>query len=150
LFASYAVALTVVPLFCAKLIKHHHGGHHKDNAHNLAEAEERAEESEEFDDTPRRDKRLSLGARFNVWFNRRFEGLLAAYDRLLAQALKRPVLTIVTLLCVFAASLLIYPLLGVAFFPRTEAGQFLVNLKAPSGTRLELTEQEVVKVENLI
>jgi hypothetical protein len=27
----------------------------------------------------------------------------------------------------------IYPLLGVAFFPRTDAGQFVINLKASSG-----------------
>ena len=35
---------------------------------------------------------------------------------------------------VFVASLVLYPLLGVAFFPRTDAGQFVINLKAPSGT----------------
>jgi multidrug efflux pump subunit AcrB len=51
---------------------------------------------------------------------------------------------------VFLASLLLYPLLGVAFFPRTEAGQFVLNLKAPSGTRLEVTSGEVQRVENLI
>src|SRR5215471_3856979 len=150
LFASYAVAMTVVPLFCAKLIKGHHGGHHPGEAHTSAEAEERAEESEEFDRRPRRNRRFSFGARFNSWFNRRFDGLLRYYDRLLGVALNRPVATIGGLLGVFAVSLLIYPLLGVAFFPRTEAGQFMINIKAQSGTRLELTEQEALKVENLI
>ncbi len=58
--------------------------------------------------------------------------------------------TIITLSGLFALSLLIYPLLGVAFFPRTEAGQFVINLKAPSGTRLEVTQEEVQKVEDLI
>src|SRR5215470_15794223 len=150
LFASYAVAMTVVPLFCAKLIKGHHGGHHPGEAHTPTEAEERAEESEEFDRRPRRNRRISFGARFNAWFNRRFEGLLGHYDRLLSVALNRPIATIVTLLGVFAASLPIYSLLGVAFFPRAEAGQFMINIKAQSGTRLELTQQEVLKVENLI
>src|SRR5205807_9171249 len=42
------------------------------------------------------------------------------------------------------------PLLGVSFFPRTDAGQFVVNLKAPSGTRLAISENEVNKVEQLI
>jgi multidrug efflux pump subunit AcrB len=38
----------------------------------------------------------------------------------------------------------------VSFFPRTDAGQFVVNLKAPTGTRLAVTESEVAKVEDLI
>jgi multidrug efflux pump subunit AcrB len=43
-----------------------------------------------------------------------------------------------------------FPLLGLSFFPRTDAGQFMINLKAPTGTRLAVTENEVAKVENLI
>ena len=51
---------------------------------------------------------------------------------------------------VFAASIALIPLVGVSFFPRTDAGQFVINLKAPSGTRLSVTEGEVAKVENLV
>ena len=54
------------------------------------------------------------------------------------------------MLVIFLASLLIYPLLGVAFFPRTEAGQFAINLKSPSGTRLNVTEKEVTQVEQIV
>ena len=36
------------------------------------------------------------------------------------------------------------------FFPRTDAGQFVINLKAPTGTRLEVTEQYVKRVEDII
>src|SRR5206468_8051017 len=50
----------------------------------------------------------------------------------------------------FAASLAIFPLLGLSFFPRTDAGQFVINLKAPTGTRLSVTENEVAKVEDVI
>jgi multidrug efflux pump subunit AcrB len=45
---------------------------------------------------------------------------------------------------------LLFPLLGLSFFPRTDAGQFVVNFKAPSGTRLDDTEQEVNRLEALI
>jgi HAE1 family hydrophobic/amphiphilic exporter-1 len=38
----------------------------------------------------------------------------------------------------------------VAFFPRTDAGQFTINMKVPTGTRIEVTEQYVKKVEDLI
>ena len=47
----------------------------------------------------------------------------------------------------FVASLGLFPLLGLSFFPRTDAGQFVINLKAPTGTRLAVTEGEVAKVE---
>ena len=136
LFASYMVALTVVPLFCAKLITTHHPG---------VLGPETSENA-----TPGGGRRFQLGARFNAWFSRRFERFLNSYDRLLAVVLNRPVATIVALSALFASSLLIYPWLGVAFFPRTEAGQFVINLKAPSGTRLEVTLEEVEHVEDLI
>ncbi len=48
------------------------------------------------------------------------------------------------------ASLALYPLLGVAFFPRTDPGQFVINLKAPAGTRLELTDQYCARIEQMI
>ena len=40
---------------------------------------------------------------------------------------------------VFLLSLALSPLLGVAYFPRTDPGQFVINVKAPTGTRIELT-----------
>jgi HAE1 family hydrophobic/amphiphilic exporter-1 len=41
-------------------------------------------------------------------------------------------------------------LLGLAFFPRTDAGQFTVNVKVPTGTRIEVTNEYVAKIEDLI
>jgi multidrug efflux pump subunit AcrB len=72
------------------------------------------------------------------------------YERTVRRAIARPGRTVAALSGVFLASLAIYPLIGVAFFPRTDAGQFTVNLKVPTGTRIELTEQYVAKVEDLI
>ncbi len=132
LFASYAVALTVVPLFCARFIKAA-SEHHVD--------EEWAEQHL---------KRQSFGSRFNVWFNRGFAAMLGGYDRLVRAALRRPIATLAGLMILFALTLALWPRLGLSFFPRTDAGQFVINLKAPSGTRLALTEGEVAKVENLI
>ena len=50
----------------------------------------------------------------------------------------------------FAASLLLFPHLELAFFPRTDAGQFVINVKAPSGTRLVETEKEIAHLEELV
>jgi multidrug efflux pump subunit AcrB len=47
-------------------------------------------------------------------------------------------------------SFVLIPALGLAYFPRTDPGQFVINLKAPTGTRIEVTEQEVAKVEALV
>ena len=91
-----------------------------------------------------------FGERFNAAFNRGFTRLLDLYERTSRRAIRRPALTVAVLVSVFLASLAIYPLLGVAFFPRTDAGQFSINLKVPTGTRIEVTEQYVAKVEDLI
>jgi multidrug efflux pump subunit AcrB len=123
LFASYFVAMTVVPLFCAKLIKGHGHG----------------------DQTGR-----SWIVRMNASFNAGFTKLLDTYEVAVGWALKRPRVTVATITGVFALSLLIYPFIGVAFFPRTDAAQFVINLKAASGTRLSITNDEVKKVEEII
>ena len=76
--------------------------------------------------------------------------MLDWYEALVRRALMRPALTVGVLMGAFVLSLGIYPLLGVAFFPRTDAGQFMINLKAPTGTRIESTEQYVAKIEDLV
>jgi multidrug efflux pump subunit AcrB len=136
LFASFAVAMTVVPLFCACFIKA--------PAHHGTPSSERQVEV----DRPKR--RWSLSDRFNIWFNNQFESLLKLYDRTVAVTLRRPVLTLGAFGVLFALALGFFPKLGFSFFPRTDAGQFVINLKAPSGTRLAVTEAEVAKVEKLI
>jgi len=127
LFASYFVAMTVVPLFCAKLMKKH-------------QADEEVGEG-------------TTGARFGSVarkFNLYFERMLGKYDRSLGIALARPVATVVGLVGVSLLSFSLYPLLGVAFFPRTDPGQFVINVKAPSGTRIELSEKYIQQVENIV
>src|SRR5664279_3065410 len=133
LFASFAVAMTVVPLFCARFIKApaHHGTPSEEQPVTVDHAK----------------RNWSLTDRFNIWFNARFEGFLKIYDKLVGATLRRPLIALGGFAAVFAASLALFPLLGVSFFPRTDAGQFVVNLKAPTGTRLAVTESEVAKVE---
>ncbi|HEX6906659.1 MAG TPA: efflux RND transporter permease subunit [Terriglobales bacterium] len=123
LFASYLVAMTVVPLFCAKLIRGPH----------LVEEHE----------TP--------GGGFGKivrGFNQYFDRVLGEYDRTLAKSLLKPAATTLGLAGVSIMCFALYPLLGVSFFPRTDPGQFVINLKAPSGTRIELTRDYIAQVEN--
>jgi multidrug efflux pump subunit AcrB len=118
--ASYFVAMTVVPLFSARFLKHEH------------------------------DSTGSFGARFNAAFNAGFHRMLAGYEASVKWVLKAPVITLSLFLAGFAASLLLYTRLGFSYFPRTDAGQFVVSFKAPSGTKLTVTEKEVAKAETLI
>ena len=129
LLASFVVAMTVIPLFCSKFLK---GVHHDSDPH-AAENGDR-----------------SLGSRFNSWFNRGFNRLLDFYERSVRRSLKRPALTLALLMGIFVASLAIYPFLGRAFFPQTDAGQFTLNIKVPTGSRLEVTDQYVARIEDLI
>ena len=48
------------------------------------------------------------------------------------------------------ASLGIYPFVGRAFFPQTDAGQFTINIKVPTGTRIEVTNEYVARIEDMI
>jgi HAE1 family hydrophobic/amphiphilic exporter-1 len=134
LFASYLVAMTVVPLFCAKLIK---GAQH--------DGEQQAGVSAAPDEV-----HASWSARFDEVFNGKFHQMLDWYEAKVDQALLQPWLVVGGILGAFLISLLIFPLLGVAFFPRSDAGQFVINFKAASGTRIEDTDRLVGKVEDLV
>ncbi|HEY1792137.1 MAG TPA: efflux RND transporter permease subunit [Opitutaceae bacterium] len=131
LFASYFVAMSVVPLFCAKFIR-------SDEVRHTGE------------DASASIRKGSWWRRFNDGFNGGFHRFLQGFDRAQVVAIGRPVATVVAIFGIFLASLGLVPLLGLAYFPRTDPGQFVVNLKAPPGTRIELTEKEVIKVENIV
>jgi len=130
IFASYIFALTVVPLYCAHFIR---PDAHTENAH--AEKEQQS---------------TSLGALSKIVyrFNLLFQRLLAYYEKYVTSALVRPGRTTAYLLGgIVLAVALIFPFAGRAYFPRTDPGQFLINLKAPTGTRLEVTDKYVARVE---
>jgi multidrug efflux pump subunit AcrB len=44
----------------------------------------------------------------------------------------------------------LFPFLGRAYFPRTDPGQFIIDVRMPSGTRLEVSDDYIAKVENVI
>ncbi|HEY6347561.1 MAG TPA: efflux RND transporter permease subunit [Bryobacteraceae bacterium] len=130
LFASYFVAMTVIPLFCSRYLRPRQP---RPSGRGFGA-----------------DSEASRGTRLHDRFDRGFTRLLDFYEASVRRAVTRPVLVVVILLLVFAGSVALYPYLGLAFFPRTDAGQFTVSLKAPTGSRIEITEQYVAKVEDLI
>ncbi len=145
LFASYFVAMTVVPLFCARLIKPH-----QEHADPEPRAEAQAEREPHLTPVAEAPAPKSWGARFNAAFNRRFTAMLDRYEGSLAVALLRPAGTVLGITGIFVLSLALYPLVGKAYFPRTDPSQFVIDVKAPTGTRLELTDKLVDQVEQIV
>ncbi|HEY3862688.1 MAG TPA: efflux RND transporter permease subunit [Verrucomicrobiae bacterium] len=132
LLASYVVAMSVVPLFCAKLMSAH-------QAHE-----------ELGDDPAERVRPKGWNRRFNAWFNGKFNRMLDRYEGFLKISLLRPIALVLGITGVFILSLGLYPFIGQAYFPRTDPSQFVISVKAPSGTRLELTDKLIGQVEDLV
>jgi multidrug efflux pump subunit AcrB len=152
LLASYVVAMTVIPLFCSRFLKqvHHAKGPGATPAAarpegSAAVVKAAGEDAGEIDGHSK-----SRWDRFNAGFNHHFGRLLDSYEYWVRRALVRPGWTVAIIAAIFLASFAVYPILGIAFFPRTDAGQFTVNMKAPTGTRIEDTDQYTDKVESLI
>ena len=127
IFASYIFAMTVVPLFCATFVRIQH------------------EEGGEHGRTP------SLFQRVVMQFNVRFQHLLEGYEVLAKRALVRPGFTTAVILGGVALVIAcLFPFLGRAYFPRTDPGQFVIDVRMPSGTRLEDSNGYIAKVEKII
>jgi HAE1 family hydrophobic/amphiphilic exporter-1 len=127
LFASYFDAVTVVPLFCAYFLKPAH---------------------EHIGGAPEAKK--SWGRRFHENFNAKFEKMLTVYEKYVRKTLERPREALLLFAIVFLLSFLLIPFIGVSFFPRSDAGQFVINVKAPTGTRIEVTNDYIKQVEDIV
>src|ERR1700678_2903192 len=138
LLASFVVAMTVIPLFCSRFLK------------AVPHIPESTNRGGGYDVEANKAADQSWLDRFNTHFNRHFNKLLDFYERSVRRALQRPGLTVALLSGLFVLSLAIYPLLGLAFLPKTDAGQFTISLKVPTGTRIEVTNEYIAKVEDLI
>jgi multidrug efflux pump subunit AcrB len=136
LFASYFVAMTVVPLFCAQFLK-------LQNPEHLAEADS-------GEATTLKGNQSGWAGRFNAGFNSAFNRMLGWYQVLVQRVLRVPATVLAGFFVAFGFSLLLFRGVGFAYFPQTDAGQFVITFKAPSGTRLIVTEREVANLEGLI
>ena len=127
IFASYFFAMTVVPLYCAKFIR-------------LKDESEHSEEA-----------KLSIFTRFERKFNGKFQAMLNWYEALAMRAMKRPGFTAAAILGgVLLVLAVTVPFIGRAYFPRTDPGQFVIDVRMPSGTRLEASNEYIARVETII
>lgn len=72
------------------------------------------------------------------------------YRRILDYALNHTRLIIIISVTVFFLSLLLFPFVGVSFFPKAGKTQFMINIEMPEGTSLDRTDEVAGFVENIL
>jgi Cation/multidrug efflux pump len=127
MMASYLDALTVAPVTMERLFRGYgHAGHGQS--------------------PPPARGLVALWKRLNL-----FDPFVAGYVRVLRWCLAHKALVIVAVAASFGGSLLLLaPRLATEFFPKVDAGQFILNVSAPEGMRVEKTEAIVTRIEELI
>jgi multidrug efflux pump subunit AcrB len=124
MMASFFVALTVAPVAMEPLLRREHAVHAGSRpARGLS----------------------GLWHRLNI-----FEPFVERYVRVLRWCLRHKGLVVVLVAGIFVGALSQAPRLATEFFPKVDAGQFILNLAVPEGTRVEKTEAIVAQVEELI
>ena len=123
LAASLLVSVTVVPMMSSKLLVMH-----------------------EYNET-NRPKGI---ARFQIWFNGKFDKFINWYQGVLVAALNHKKTTLIAVSIALAASCALVPTLGAELFPSQDAGQITVSITMPSNTVLEETQKVANEVEYII
>jgi multidrug efflux pump subunit AcrB len=83
-------------------------------------------------------------------FERGFARFREVHRNTLSWAVDRPVVTSAFFVGLIGVSCLLFPRLGMDFFPQVDAGQMRLHVRAPPGTRLEDTQAYFAKVEAAI
>lgn len=91
----------------------------------------------------------SIG-RVTAWFDHASEQLAVFYQQILAWALGHRLATALSALAIFAASVMMVPLLGTEFVPKADFSETTVQFHTPQGSSIEATEAKARQVEALI
>ena len=130
LLASFVLSFTIVPVMFDYLMKRQKHGH------------EHGCEDESISRNPA------------VWahkkFNRGFERLRDGYRSALAWAVASPWITAAFFGVLMVLSLALFPILGRDFFPSVDAGQLRLHVRAPAGSRIEVTAQYFTRIEKAV
>jgi multidrug efflux pump subunit AcrB len=116
MIASYVVAVTVVPAYCARFLNPSTAG----------------------------------TSRWGGTVERTLDRVKGSYGRVLQGILDRKAIAVIVVLLLSAGAAMLFPRIGTELFPQVDSGQFSIQMRAPSGTRIEKTEKYVVQVEQAI
>jgi multidrug efflux pump subunit AcrB len=127
LLASLALSFTVVPVmfdFLMRSQKHQHEGQRPTGRNPFAWS--------------------------HYGFTKGFETLRDGYRNALAWCVAAPWLTAAFFGLLIVVSLALFPILGRDFFPNVDAGQMRLHVRAPAGSRIEVTAQYFARVEKAV
>ena len=89
-------------------------------------------------------------SRFHASFERRFEHLREAYVGLLTMLLTRRAIVPILAALVLSLGAVMFVFVGRDFYPAIDGGMIQLHVRAPPGTRIEVTEQIFQAVEDKI
>jgi multidrug efflux pump subunit AcrB len=127
MLASYLLSRTVVPTMARYLL----------TEHDEAEAQRKLESRNPL-------------VRFQLAFEHHFERLRHFYVRLLTFCVDHARAFLLLFLAATLASLALTPWLGADFFPSVDSGQFIIHVRAHTGTRIEESAALCDQVEQTI
>jgi multidrug efflux pump subunit AcrB len=106
----------------------------------------------ELHGTPDSTDKLKSNAftRFYNSFNRGFDRFQDRYIGALTWVLTNRRVVLIVFVVVVAFTALLLPYVGRDFFPRVDAGQIKLHMRAPAGTRLEATEQVAAQTAEIV
>jgi hydrophobic/amphiphilic exporter-1 (mainly G- bacteria), HAE1 family len=128
--SSYFIAMTVVPAFCARFVQ----------------ATVKGRRTRDEDAVAVADAKVSSGSKSSA----RNSQPSTSYGRLLNGALSARYLVVAASVALVIGSVLLLPGIGSELFPEVDAGTFELRLKTRPGTRLEVTEKLVERIEATI
>ncbi len=126
MLASYGLSRTLTPITIGQLLK---GQAHGASAGNSG---------------------TGFFARFHAWFERTFERLRQNYVQLLTMLLTRRIIVPILAILVLALAAVMFISVGRDFYPAIDGGMIQLHVRAPPGTRIEVTEQIFQAVEDKI
>src|SRR4030095_9207760 len=119
---SLFVAVTIVPVLCSRWLRTH--DEHRQHSRVLA--------------------------RFYGASERFLEGLDDGYRRVIHVALQHRPTVIGAAAGLVVVAVILYPRVGTDLLPQTDEGQVNVNAQLPIGTRMEITEAVMLRLEELV
>jgi HAE1 family hydrophobic/amphiphilic exporter-1 len=85
----------------------------------------------------------------NTW-NAFFDGINERYRGVLAWALNHRVLTMIFATAAFIGGMMLYPIIGFEFMPKTDQSEAYVSFKTAPGTHIDATEKIVEQMESRV
>jgi len=149
LFISLVMALTLVPVLCARFLKlpvtHRvsNGGMGTDPELNLSDLDVSLADIEVHTGNRLID---GITGRIQIWLRRLDE----LYERAIGWALQHTAAVILSSFFLLLISVASLALLGMEFMPESDEGQFSISMETRVGSSFERTEEKVLEAERII